>query len=307
MPIELPVNRAKSELATTRPRPAAVQRPLGWPGTARDQGRDQGIDLAEIWAVIRERWRVIAFAAVLLALAAVVFTLFSRMQFRANGSLYLGELQGKGGAATSALPDQLEFLGGRIGEVSTEVEILKSRDLVTRALLLSGMNAVATPYGWTPPRYGAWRFSGRDGDLMDAGYRRIVAVNTVAPGHSRPKTVTVRFLDADRYDVFEGKAPLGVGSLGHELVAPGLRMTLVAGVDGPPVPGAVYGIATIVPRASLGGDRGAADRRGPQVGEVQRADEGGEHRDGRRLAAGRGGLRRSADAPLSRAPPDVEV
>ncbi len=71
-------------------------------------------------------------------------TLASRMTFRTRGSLYLGELQERAPARPSA-PGQWDFMGSESGDVGTEIEILRSQDLIRRAVLESGLNVACLP------------------------------------------------------------------------------------------------------------------------------------------------------------------
>src|ERR1700709_2017842 len=79
------------------------------------------IDLAQLLNILRERFPfIIAFAAIVLV-AVVGATMVSHMRFKARGSLYLGELQSAGPQSAGTQPDQFDFLGGRGGDVGTEI------------------------------------------------------------------------------------------------------------------------------------------------------------------------------------------
>ena len=123
---------------------------------------------------------------------SVLVTLGTHMKFKSSASLYLGELQGHG--AQPGLPDQLDFLGGRNGEIGTEIEILHSRDLLRHAVLESGLNATVAPRGWRPPRYLEWRLHHRDPLLLEPTARRFSVVNASLPeGAVDPSVFTIRF------------------------------------------------------------------------------------------------------------------
>ena len=84
--------------------------------------------LSDVLAVLFRQRRTIALCAAAVLGVVVLVTLVSPMKFRAQGSLYLGELQADR-PAPGQVPEQLDFLGGRHEHVGTEVEILKSRTL----------------------------------------------------------------------------------------------------------------------------------------------------------------------------------
>ena len=178
---------------------------------------------------------IVVCAASLVTLSAAV-TLASHMKFKSSASVYLGELQGNG--AQSGLPDQLDFLGGRNGEIGTEIEILRSQDLLRRAVFESGLNATALTMGWTPPRYLEWRLHRRDPLRLEPTSSSFTVVDASLP-EGAPDSVafTLQFQGGGDYKVSGGAAFLGQGRLGVPFTSDQVRMTLLPGNGAPPVAG----------------------------------------------------------------------
>jgi hypothetical protein len=171
--------------------------------------------LTDVLALLFRQHRTIALCA-----AAVLgwwgwMTLLSPMKFRAQGSLYLGELQADR-PAPGQVPEQLDFLGGRHEQVGTEVEILKSRSLIKRAVLASGLNVRLVPQGWGPPRYWRWRLGGRKRGLLDRGAAQVLASGAVS---GEEAAFTVRFAAGGRFEILRGQTRVGSGQLGAPLRA----------------------------------------------------------------------------------------
>lgn len=223
------------------------------------------IDLGEIWATIRDNRRTIVGCALLVLVLVTSVTLVSRMTFKTTGSLYLGEVQQKTKSGSNS--DALDFLSGPQGELGTEIEILKSETLVTRAILESGLNAPIVRYGSRPPRYYKWRASGRDPHLIDQAVDEVTATDTsLARDVRKPQTFKIRFSSATNYELWSephwwtqgkvgellGRLPfhlsaerelLAKGKLSEPLNVPGLvHLRLVAGKEARPQPGAEYGM-----------------------------------------------------------------
>ncbi|HVT08392.1 MAG TPA: polysaccharide biosynthesis tyrosine autokinase [Polyangia bacterium] len=196
------------------------------------------IDVGQIWATVRDGRRVILLCAAAVLLAVSLLTIFGHMRFKAHGSLYLGELQGKGAAGLSQ-PDQFELFGDRGGDVGTEIEILKSHDLLARAIQESGFNVSISPVGWSPPRYWRWRLTRRRLDLLDPASEQVIARDAdVVDGATEPRRFIVAFLPGGAYQVLSRSGRLlGEGALGRPAAAAGVRMTLLAGPAGAPPPG----------------------------------------------------------------------
>jgi len=197
------------------------------------------IDLGQLAHILRERARFILACAALSLAAVVVVTMASHMRFKARGSLYLGELQAN--SAQAPQPDQFDFLGGRSGDVGTEMEILKSRDLIKRAILESGLNVRLSPAGWRAPRYWRWRLGRRDLELLDVGSRALVPRNVALSKNTNvARTFTVTVLKDGKYALAQDGQPLGSAAFGVELSTPRVKLTLAPGREGPPAEGAQY-------------------------------------------------------------------
>ena len=217
-----------------RPLPLPFNRAV--PAPAHD-GRTDRIDLMEAWLLLKSNWRAIAAIAGGVLAAVVLVTLGSRMRFKARGSLYLGELQSATSAPT-AVPDQLDFMGGRTGDVGTEIEILRSQDLVKRAIRSAGLNVTIAPAGWSAPRYLGWRLARRDLSLLDLGSRHLIASHVVSGGGV--KNLSVRLLGGDAYEIWTPSERLGSGKLGSPFKSADLELTLLSGPEGAPAAGSLY-------------------------------------------------------------------
>ncbi|HXI59040.1 MAG TPA: GNVR domain-containing protein, partial [Polyangia bacterium] len=196
--------------------------------------------LTDVWMILLRHRRTIAASAAAVLGAVVVVTLLSPMKFRARGSLYLGELQDTR-SAPSAMPEQLDFLGGRSGDVGTEIEILKSRTLIKRAVLASGLNVWLAPQDWSPPRYWRWRLDHRFSRQLDLGARRVQARDAeLADARAGVTGFTVRFGADNGYAITSGPVTLGAGTLGEPFKGGGLSVTLLPGPEGPPPAGTTF-------------------------------------------------------------------
>lgn len=185
------------------------------------------IDFSEVFAVMRRYlWAIVAVAAATF-ITVVSLTLLSHMQFVSTARLYLGELtESRGGG---------EFLlsGGAEGDVSSEMEILRSRTLITDAILESGLNVTITPAGASSVRYYQWLMSRRDPRLLDRAHRRVTVVRALATGKGEQE-FSVVFEENDHYQLLQKGKSLGRGKLNTELKLPEVRLTLIPGPEGPP-------------------------------------------------------------------------
>ncbi|HET6146501.1 MAG TPA: GNVR domain-containing protein [Polyangia bacterium] len=207
------------------------------------EARRDLIDPYELWLLLRGNHRVVAAAALGVLAAVVVGTLAAGMQFRARGSLYLGELQTGAPAGAQPAPDRWDFAGGASGDVGTEIEILKSQELIKRAVFESGLNVTLAPAGWKPPRYLAWRLARRDPNLIDGAAAHLLATRAAPRDRSIDRrALSVRFVAAGLYEIWDGGESWGRGSLGQEVDLGGLTITLLAGPAGAPAVGEVYAL-----------------------------------------------------------------
>jgi len=209
-----------------------------------DAEQDSGFDLAQVWSVLREGWRAIALITVGVFSLVLVVTLASRMEFTLRGSMYLGDLQSKGGML-DALSAQFDS-GMEKGDIGTEIEILRSRELMTKAVLASGLNTRLTPAGWAPPRYWRWRLGGRDLRSLEGAWGELRAVSTRLLGlTSGERDVEILFNTPTDYEVRDGNQLLGSGTLGKVLALPGIEMTLLPGDERGPAAGSHYALRII--------------------------------------------------------------
>lgn len=216
-------------------------------------GTVERVSLSEVFGVLwRWRARIVACAAGVLAVA-VLATLWSPLRFRVRSSLYLGELQSSGAMAPLASGD-LDVTGQRAGDVGTEIEILRSRSLIERAVLSSGLNVGLAPEGTAALRYWRWRLKHRAPRLLDPGPRLLQASDAALAerGDGRAE-FTVRFGDGGRYQIASSAGPVGGGVLGTPFSGGGLSIILRAGPEGSPAPGSVF-VMNVFPAAQVADD-----------------------------------------------------
>ena len=205
---------------------------------------EEGFDLGQIWLLLRANGRmVLAVAGALFGLVMLV-TLASRMEFRSSGRLYLGDLAGKSErSATDSAP--LDLSSSAQGDVGSEVEILKSQSLITRAILDSGLNVTITPESWRPPRYLFWLASGRDPRLLEGASKELAAMDASLPDDARDEqTYHVRFITATSYELWseDQDKRLALGRLQEPVSFGGVKLTLLPGSARAPRAGARYEI-----------------------------------------------------------------
>lgn len=207
-----------------------------------DVRSEEGFDVGQIWHLLRDNGRVVLGVAGVLFGAVMLLTLASRMEFRASGRLYLGDLAG-GAERRSNDGAPLDLSSTAQGDVGSEVEILKSQSLITRAILDSGLNVTIAPEGFRPPRYLRWLISGRDPRLLEGASKELAAVEAELPEDARDdQTYHVRFTSATSYEVWteDRDKRLAVGKLSEPLSFGGTKLTLVPGSERAPKPGARY-------------------------------------------------------------------
>jgi tyrosine-protein kinase Etk/Wzc len=200
------------------------------------------IDLSQILRLLRRdrRW-ILGIAAALFTLA-MAFALLSHMRFVSSARMYLGELEDKGRPYRND-HDDIDLSPGGHGDIGSEVEILKSRSLVTRAILATGLNTTVTLPTWGPPRYWRWLWSRRSDRLLDVAAKELAAVDTSLSDRSVSSAVfNVRFDTDLDYEVWSDGVLLGRGKLGDPLRCQGLSIRLVPGTERGPSAGARYEI-----------------------------------------------------------------
>jgi tyrosine-protein kinase Etk/Wzc len=204
------------------------------------------LELAQLVDLLRHHWRFILGVAGAVFACVIAATLFSRMEFRSSGRLYLGEL-GDSGRPAAQRPDEIDLSGDAHADVQSEIEIITSRSLVSRAILESGLNVDLTPAGWKPVRYWQWLSSGRDPALLDGVTRELgVERASLAPPIAKARRYELSFTGASEYEVFDAGRFVASGRLGETLEADGLSLTLTRGTDALPPPHAHYEL-TVTP------------------------------------------------------------
>jgi tyrosine-protein kinase Etk/Wzc len=202
---------------------------------------EQNAAAGQILGALAQGKRTIALItfAVLGLVAAV--TLASRMQFAISGSIYMGDLKSKTGML-DVVASQLDFGMGK-GDITTEIEILKSHRLWKQAALASGLNTDLRPAGWSAPRYLSWRLSHRDLRTLAGAWPELRAVSTQltgVAGTGQERDVEIKFKTPTEYDVIEAGNIVGHGALGKPVDITGLELTLIAGADSAPRAGSEY-------------------------------------------------------------------
>jgi tyrosine-protein kinase Etk/Wzc len=207
-----------------------------------DPTADDGVDLAQLWGTLQDNLRFVVGVAAVLFCTVMFATMMSRMSFRSSGRLYLGELETKAKSAANSSGD-LDFSGGGQGDVSSEIEIIKSQSLVTQAILASGLNVEISPHGWKRPRFWQWLVGGRNPHTLDVPAQELAAVNTAIADNSRGALRYVANFTSDTgYELSAGGKVLGKGRLGLPLAVEGLTITLIPGSERAPVNGATYDV-----------------------------------------------------------------
>jgi len=203
----------------------------------RPPQQEANLDLVDLWAILlRNKWWII-FVGVLTFIIVLALTLRSQMEFASSGRLYLGEIS----PITSARNETLDISGDSQSDLSSEMEILRSRSLVKQAILDSGINIEIRVAGAEPMQFYEWLQSGRDLSRLDKAARELVATgNTLREDEREPRTFHVRFITDVSFEIMENGVRLGGAHLGEELNAGDLRLTLVPGKLHRPSAGSRY-------------------------------------------------------------------
>jgi tyrosine-protein kinase Etk/Wzc len=197
-----------------------------------------GMDMHTMWHTVRERWRFVALSGLVCMLTVLCATLCMRMTFKATGRLYLGEIDGRAKQPSSG---EMDFAGSGAGDVASELEIIKSRSNVLKAIARSGLNASIVPADWSPPRLGAWLLSGRDAALIQGASRVLAIVDAALPAAARkPRTFRIRFTSRSAFQVYADAKLIGKGALGGPVTTPQATFTLLPGPEGAPGSGSAY-------------------------------------------------------------------
>jgi tyrosine-protein kinase Etk/Wzc len=204
---------------------------------------DDGVDLAQLWGTIRDNIRFVVGIGAVVFCGVMFATMMSRMTFRSSGRLYLGELESRARPSSSG-SGEMDFSGGGQGDVSSEIEILKSQSLVTQAILSSGLNVDIRPAGWKQPRLWQWLVAGRNPNVLDVPAQELGAVNTAISENSLGmQRFRVVFSSPTDYTISADGRELGKSRLGQALRVEGLTITLVEGSERGPDTGSTYDLA----------------------------------------------------------------
>ncbi len=211
------------------------EQPSHAPPSGPAQGSPDLVDIAQLWAAVRAKYRFILAVGCLVGAGVMVYTFASRMSFRASGRLYLGEIDGKSASAASA--DELALVGDGQSQVASEIEILRSTSLVKR-----GLNTSLARAGEGPIRYLPWRLAHRDSRLVDGVLEELGITNTVLSDKAalEPKKYALHFLSENEYEVSDERRALGRGTLGQSLKTDEFNLSLLPGSLRRPKPGARY-------------------------------------------------------------------
>lgn len=186
------------------------------------------LNARRIWIIlVHGRWWVLGITGVLI-LIALALTLNSRMSFKTSGSLYLGDTL----KSDTAFNDRrIQDLVGAPGNeaVGNELEIIKSRELVTQAILKAGINAPVTLEGEKPPRMWQWLLHHRDPRLVSPPLHALRAIDAQATDPALlGKKLQIRFLTQGNYHILDaGNRPVASGRMGKPLSGSGLRLILL--------------------------------------------------------------------------------
>jgi tyrosine-protein kinase Etk/Wzc len=221
---------------------APLQRPPATFGLAAPEWRPpevQTIEVSDLFKLLRRHHRLVLAVGAVSFAVGMGFALLSHMRFASAARMYLGELEDKGRYGG----DEIGLSSSGHADLGSEIEILMSRSLVTRAVLAAGLNTRVTLPGWSPPRYWRWLLARRSPNLLDVASRELLAVDTSLSNRSA-STATFDLLfstDVD-YEVRRQGRHLCDGRLGTAVQCEGLVIHLEPGTERGPVAGSEYSI-----------------------------------------------------------------
>lgn len=185
------------------------------------------IDFAQIGTTLANNaWLILAVTLGVLALAMIV-ALRSPMQFQSTGSLYLGE----NNQPIVGRDDEMRLRPvSTPGDWQSQLEILKSRTLIERAIMETGMNTRVSANREHKLTMWHWLTSGKDHSLLQPSGS---AIKATMASVSRPDLVgrplQVTFLSGGAYQVRDdNKRILAEGRLGQPVVGQGFAFKLDA-------------------------------------------------------------------------------
>ncbi|MBI4821015.1 MAG: polysaccharide biosynthesis tyrosine autokinase [Deltaproteobacteria bacterium] len=173
-----------------------------------------------VQALLTGRWILLG-AALLVAAAFAFLTLRATMVFTAKGSLYIAPQADFGTSPTSAF----DFYGfDASSRLATEIEILRSREIVRSAIEHSGLNASVREAGVEPVRFLKWLTSGRELSLLEP---RIDVRDVRLDERVGTAKFEVVFAQGGLFEI-SGKSGKTAGRLGAPVKLPGLTITLAS-------------------------------------------------------------------------------
>jgi tyrosine-protein kinase Etk/Wzc len=213
------------------------------PTREADAANGHEIDLILLWSALKEHKRFILGVAALIWVAVMTQTLLIRMEFQSTGRLYLGELESRPAPGGE---NGIDLLGASEGDVASEIEILRSRSIVSEAVAKSGLNASIAPASWAPPRFWRWLLSKRDPRLLEGASGELTVDHASLPAVEREALAfAVRFKSEREYEVLLEGQPLAQGTLGVPVETARGSFTLRAGSVSRPRTDAQYDLVII--------------------------------------------------------------
>lgn len=236
------------------------------------RGRPDAFDVRQMWTTLRQHYLFVLVVAACVFAAVMVATLASGMMFRSSSRLYLGELE-EGAKPARSGKEGIELSSGTQGVVGSELEIIQSRTLVTKAILDSGLNVGIQVLGHKPPRYGQWLLSRRDAGTLDMAARALRASDArLTDPNAKLQAYQVRFLTGVDYEARGEDGRVAKGRLDEIAELPGATLRLKAGDERGPRAGEQYSIVVrplmVVIDEALGALRVSSPRPSPQAPPV---------------------------------------
>jgi tyrosine-protein kinase Etk/Wzc len=185
--------------------------------------QSEGVDPRKIWSTIGDSRWLIAAITTAVTVATVVLCMFLRMTFAIDGSLYLGDTQSQ---KTGGL--QILDILGTLGEsqVQTELHIIRSQTLVTKAILESGLNVEIKDESLGTVRVWRWLLSGRDFQLLQP--RITIRSAEVTDPALAEKNLHLKFHKDGNFELTVKERILGAGKVGELFAVKGLRLIVDA-------------------------------------------------------------------------------
>lgn len=197
---------------------------------------DEGdkIDFSALLRSLRMHWRWPVVLTGVGVITALILTLSSIPVFESTGSIYLGNAEKE--QSIGNVNTNLALLAGlsQAPNIDTQIQIMRSRDIIERAIERSGLNVtILNPDEASSVHFWSWLFSGHSMKIYmppkDGFHATLVKViDPVLYG----KKLTLVFATAGGYEIRSGKQLLLSGILGEPGVAPSLRLILTPNVPG---------------------------------------------------------------------------